>query len=132
MIYTTKDLVPSKNYKSFFCIAFGLFGFAMIFTKMLSVAWFLFWGFSIFLAYLGEKLRAYIQSYITLYNDKIEGMAVSGSKNIIIIHYSDIQSLRISEDQNRVVIRDKYGEFTFQANGCAREVFDRINQQMNI
>jgi len=53
------------------------------------------------LAYLGGKLQAFAKSYITLYNDKIEGLVISGSKNVVSINYADIQSLRISENQNR-------------------------------
>ena len=132
MIFTTKDKVSSKNHILYYVLAFGLFAFGMFAFEMLSVAWFLFWGVSILLAYLGGKLQAFAKSHITLYNDKIEGLVISGSKNVVSINYVDIQSLGISEDQNRVIVRDKYGEFTFQAHECARKVLDLINNQMNL
>ena len=107
MIFSTKGIVPPGAYITCNTVGVILALFAPITFGFLDLFCILIWAFVIILGYAGAKLKMFAKSYISLYEDRIEGVVISGSKNIVTINYSDIQTLTISEDQNRITVRDK-------------------------
>ncbi len=128
MIYTTKDLISGKDYKTIFGVAIALliigFIILILFSNLLVCVYFL--GVSVLLTILAAKMGSYSKSYISLYNDRIEGLSMSRSDVIITIRYEDIKKVSVSQDLNKVIVYDKYGNFTFQAHNCAKTIADMI------
>lgn len=126
--YTTKDLISSKDYKTILGVAIALLiiGFIILIlsSKLLVCVFFL--GVSVFLTILAAKMGSYAKSYISIYNDRIEGVSISRSDVIITMRYEDIKEVSISQDLNKVIVYDKYGNFTFQAHNCAKTIADMI------
>jgi len=142
VIFSTKGMIP--RWMSLICNLIGAVLFLLALKRTISVidlSTVLLWCVAAVAAYISVVVDRYSRSYISLYSDRIEGVAIGvssngpdssigpSSKKSVRIDYMDIESLSVTSDLNKVMVTDKYGEFVFQAYGCAKKVIDLINNQ---